>query len=403
MSLSKRTRTNTKNFDLKLNDILNPDITFIIIEFILQSNFNKTKNNLSFKLISKNILKYFQQSSSFNMNIFSKMYYILLPKNTNLKIKININQNINEYTPIYGLKFDGFQELNYLTRAQLIKKVDFESYFPKKLSLKNFIFISSSITKFESCYDLLNLSGYIYIRNMIFQQRVNIEKNSCITFINCIFNDGLSSYSQVNISFIKCTFYSSNHKLSTIFISNDSRIEIILCNFLKSINIKKDSAHYLYIKNTLLLIINKTSFEEQHNTTNNSSYIKINQHVYKSKIFDLISIQKCSFINNTQKRKSAILFNGFVNYDFNLYKYKKFIIKNNLFINSNFVLDICSEREIRTQGIIFIIENRWISNIRNMKCFVLKGFGKFIIKKCIFNNQNMSNKHYKMIETSTIL
>lgn len=403
MSLSKRTRADNKKFDLNLNDILNPDITFIIIEFILQPNFNKTKNNLSFKVISKNILKYFQQSSSFNINIFSKMYYLFLPKNTNLKIKISLNEDINKYTPIYGLKFDGLQELNYLSREQLIKKVDLESYFPKKLTLKNFIFISSSINKFESCYDLLNLDGHIYIRNMIFQQRVNIEKNSCIKFINCIFYDGLSSSLEVNISFIKCTFYSSNDKLSTIFISNDSRVEIILCHFLKSVNIKKDSAHYLYIENPLLLRINKTTFEEHHNTTRHSSYIKINENILNSKLLDLISIQKCSFINNTQKRKNAIIFNGSVNYDYILYRYQKFIIKNNLFVNSNFVFNISLKREIRTKGIIFIIENKWASNIRNMKCFILKGFGNFMIKKCILNNEDMSNKHYKIIDTSIIL
>jgi len=344
MSLIKR--ENNKKFDLNLNDILNPDITFIIIEFILQPNFNKTKNDLSFKVISKNILNYFQKSSYHNEEIFTRMYWLLLPNNINSAKNSNVfkfNENINEYTPICGLKFDGFKELNYLARGQLIKKVDLKTYFPKKLSLKNFIFISSTINKFESCYDLLNLGGDIYIRNMIFQQRVNIEKKSCIKFINCIFNDGLSCFLEANISFIKCTFYSSNDKLSTIFISNDSRVEIILCHFLKSVNIKKDSAHYLYIENHLLLKINKTTFEEQHNTTRNSSYIKINEnrsdHSFKSRLLESnkidIFIQKCSFINNTRKRKNAIIFN----YDSSLYKYNRFIINNNLFVNSNFVFN----------------------------------------------------------------
>jgi len=39
-----------------------------------------------------------------------------------------------------------------------------------------------------------------------------------------------------------------------------------------------------------------------------------------------------------------------------------------------------------------------------MKYFILKGFGLFIITKCILNNEDMSNmeynKHYKIMDTA---
>ena len=407
MSFIKKTRNS--EFNLKLSDILNQDIILIIIEFILEKNFHKSEYNLSFMTISKNLLEYFQESALLRRDIYPFIYYNLLPvirnKNEDLKITCIKTSNSGELSNsnIFGFKLVDPPILEPLQLQKLIKKENILTYIPKKLIYKDFQFIPSSFNTFEECYNLMYFKGHVYIRNIIFTHRVNIEKNASIKFVNCIFENGVSISSEANVHFIKCTFYSSTHKISTVFVSNDSKIEIILCKFLKSINIKKDSHCYLYIKNPLFIKIKKTSFEEQHNSNKNTCYIKINENIFTSKPLELILIKNCSFINSTKNIKTAIKFDGYSNYSLYPQKRPRFIIGENVFINSIAVFSIYIKNQIRTKGLIILFENKWIIDIKNTKCLILKDSGDFLIKKCKLNEEYISSENCNISSNSVSL
>lgn len=402
MSLIKK--THNSDFNLKLSDILNQDISIIIIEFILEKTYNKCEYNLSFKTISRKILQYFQESILLRIDIYSFIYYNLLPviKNKSEYFKITCIKSSNSSelsnSNIFGFKLVDPSLLEPLKIQKLIKKENIITYVPKKLIYKDFQFVPSSFNTFHESYNLIYLKGHVYIRNIIFIQRVNIEKNASIKFVNCIFEDGVTICSESNVHFIKCMFYSSKDKISTVFVNNDSKINIILCKFLKSINIKKDSSCYLYIKNPLFITIKKTTFEEQHNSKNNCCYIKISENIFSSKPLNLIFIKNCTFINTTRNIKTAIKFEGYSNYNFYTEKKQRFVLEENVFINSVAVFIIYIKNEIRTKGLIILFENKWIIDIdiEKIKCLILKDSGNFVIKKCKLNEEYISLENCKI-------
>jgi hypothetical protein len=384
------------NSNLCLSDILNQDISLILTEFILEKKIDLTKvNNLTFLLLSKKILKDFQESILLNYDTFTLIYYNLLPvvpfKNKIFEtIKLNLDY---KQSNIFGYNLTNIPFLSTPFERDVAPfERDTTSSSKKIQSIKNFQFVPETFNSIYNCKSALKLKEIIYIKNVTFFERLNIEKDSFVKFINCIFENGISVKPKVCISFLHCIFYSSNHKISTIFVGYDSKTEIISCTFLKSTDNINDSPYYINIRNPLFIKIVSSSFQEMNTIRSSCSYICINSWVSSCKTLELILIRGCAFKNNNDNIHPAIKFNGFVNYNYYKMKKSRFIIGGCHFINTNVLLDVLCKYENINNGLIVLNTNFWeLTGVieKKNKCVLLKNEAICLIENCYLNHKKL--------------